>query len=166
MEELINIIPNWVSKINKGSKLAPCSLNVIVADLLTPSIQIESLDVNIVRGVIEETVVSICDLDREFSSLWLEKFRRYCEINRPNLKEISLRRFGKDDVQKNLEYMTLVLSVGTYCTKKILLFNALATIVDFLSSSPFSKKWCHYEIKEIAEAVLSKPDSYIGNRHD
>tara|TARA_B110000908_G_C10243213_1_gene447251 strand:+ start:1202 stop:1705 length:504 start_codon:yes stop_codon:yes gene_type:complete len=166
MAEIFTILPDWLKAINENSKLDACSFNVEFADTVYPKNRIDFIDNNMVKAILLKAVAAKCDEDRQFSSLWFEKIRRYCEINRPNLKQVSLRRFGKDKVQKYLEFMVLILSIGAYHTKDILLFNALGTIVDFLAGSPFSKQWHQQVIGNIAEAVLCKPELYIGNARD
>ena len=162
ISEITNMLPNWLDAITNGSTLDLYGVNVELNEMVAPKTLLESVEMSTARAILVQTVTSTCDADRQFSLLWFEKIRRYCEINRPILKQVSLRRFGKDSVQQNLELITLILSVGSYHTKNILLFNALGTLVDFLSGSPFSKEWHERSIKKIADAVLSKPELYLG----
>ncbi len=94
---------------------------------------------------------------------WLEKVRRYFEINKANLWEISCRRFGtKENAQLTLERMLLFMSAYAYFLQDIKLYSAASNAYDIIKSKSPSNRWQMEGIEEFIESIIENPERYIG----
>lgn len=93
---------------------------------------------------------------------WLEKIRRFAEINRADLWSVSVRRF-QDPAGAGgaLRRMLVVLAAVSACRSDLLLFNACAAVRDGIGSRCGTSA----EIK-FADDILDKPGALVARRQN
>lgn len=95
---------------------------------------------------------------------WIEKTRRYIEINRPRLKEVSRSRFGtRKEADSTLRSMGYVLAINAYHNNCLLSFNALGSLVDAV---PSVRQPSSDEMVKVMESTLSLASRFVDMRHD
>ena len=141
---------------------AKCNCNVIIQD--TPNGKIISFSM-------DEAITIITNLignsDKNVYKDWLEKVRRYCEINRANLLAISSQRFGDlENTRKTLEAMAVLMAGSAYSLNNILLYNACGTLCDVIDAKYSKQKWLDQPACQLVYTILDNPHFFIGKKHE
>jgi len=98
---------------------------------------------------------------------WLEKVRRYCEINRAKLIVVSVKRFGSThNARLTLEAMAVLMSASAYLQRNILNFNAASTLCDALDSKYTEGKWLSQSSSDLVHTIVANPNYFIGNKYE
>jgi hypothetical protein len=105
--------------------------------------------------------------DTGIANGWVEKVRRYSELNRARLIAVSTKRFGgADDARMTLEAMAVLMSASAYLQKNILHFNAACTLCDALDAKYTEEKWLSQSCSNLVHSVVANPDYFMGNKYE
>jgi hypothetical protein len=98
---------------------------------------------------------------------WLEKVRRYCEINRAKLITVSTKRFGDvHNARLSLEAMAVLMATSAYLQKNILHFNAASTICDALDTKYSEEKWLSLSCSRLVHTSIANPNYFVGHKYE
>ena len=101
------------------------------------------------------------------ANLWLEKIRRYSEINRPKLLSVSKRRFGGASVALEvLQAMATTMAYAAFLKKSAIYYNATCAIGNALARkhNVFIKD--DSPSRMLVHMIISNPSYFIGRKHE
>ncbi|MEZ5757431.1 MAG: hypothetical protein R3D86_04350 [Emcibacteraceae bacterium] len=161
MDEITNLINKWLNNIQLGEPLQKREDFDYNKRINNPPSKIEEFNQDLFEKLV--STLSFTQSNENFPlSEWLEKVRRYIEINRPNLWKISCKRFGSaENAQLCLERMVCLLAIYAYDYNDILLFNATCNGYDSLNVKFSSKNWKQQNLRKIIVTVVSNPSRYV-----
>ena len=97
---------------------------------------------------------------------WLEKVRRFIELNKSNLIKISISRFDEKDLNVSLESMATLMSLIAFSNQNILYFNAACRISDAIDIHYGKKPWTNPEAVIFVKKLVSFPSFFIGKSYE
>lgn len=104
---------------------------------------------------------------KELVNTWIEKVRKFIEINRPRLVINSAQRFGGTAKGiDSLEGMGTLMALTAYTKKSIIYYNATCTVWDTLHKSYSDKQLKTKTTLNLIHQVTNNPQYYIGRKHE
>ena len=97
---------------------------------------------------------------------WLEKVRRFIELNKSNLIKISISRFDEKYLNVSLESMATLMSLIAFSNQNILYFNAACRIYDAIDIHYGKKPWINPEAAIFVKKLVSFPSFFIGKSYE
>ena len=107
------------------------------------------------------------DSKGQLANEWIEKVRKYAEINRPQLLAVSNKRFGDaGSAFEALEAMAILMALTSFTKASIIHFNATCTIWNAVKKR-YGDKECEMKssLRLIAE-IVNNPKYFVGKKYE
>ena len=107
------------------------------------------------------------NVNSELVDGWVEKVRKYIEVNRPKLLMTSAQRFGgASKGAATIEAMGVLMALTAFTKVSIIHFNATCTIWDALQKT-YSEKQCQSGASlNLMSLVTGNPQYFIGRKNE
>tara|TARA_B100000768_G_scaffold181931_1_gene207515 strand:- start:2126 stop:2608 length:483 start_codon:yes stop_codon:yes gene_type:complete len=130
-------------------------------------VQISAVPVGKISDFSMEQVIPILtfletDPRSEIAIAWLEKIRRFIEVNRPKLLSVGNQRFGgARRARYVLEAMATLMAVASLLTKQIIYYNATCTVFDALNKVSKGTPWHSESSSKLVENIVFNPRYFV-----